>query len=163
MSGKRKPKPSSLGDTLLSRTGRSLGVRRKSEPPPEPHIELIPEQEPIDTEEEDEVERYEMELALAEDADEEEDFDADDFEEYVRTIDEEELEAERDIDVRTVREFLKNKGDAKRLRKVRYYTAEEARQFLSDSGIAGFAEVLYFENEDLFGIAVYDSPGATSR
>lgn len=138
-------------------------MRRKEAPPPEPLIELIPEEEPIDSEEEDEIERYEMELALAEDEDEEEDFEADDFEEYVRTIDEEELETERGIDVRTVREFLKNKGDAKRLRKVRYYTAEEAQQFLADSGIAGFAEVLYFENEDLFGIAVYDSPGSTTR
>ena len=163
MSGKRKNKPTSIGDTLLSRTGRAKGVVVKRDPPPEPAIELIPEEEPIDTEEEDEIERYEMELAQAEDADEEEDFEADDFEEYVRTLDEEQEEERRGEDVRTVREFLKEKGDAKRLRKVRYMSQEEAEEFLASSGIAGFAEVLYFENEDLFGIAVYDSPGVTVK
>lgn len=46
------------------------------------------------------------------------------------------------------------------IRHVRYASAEEAMNFLIEAGIYGFSEVVYFEEEDLYGIAVGDSPGA---
>lgn len=58
-----------------------------------------------------------------------------------------------------VRNFDPDTIDPQYLRVVRYATLEEARQFLEEAGLTEFAEVLYIEDEDLFTIAVYDSPG----
>lgn len=45
------------------------------------------------------------------------------------------------------------------LRHVRYSTADEAIAFLIEAGIGHFSQVVYVEEEDLYTIAVGDSPG----
>lgn len=49
-------------------------------------------------------------------------------------------------------------ADPEDLRLVRYSTAEEAFEFLVEAGISHFSEIIYFPEEDLYGIAVGDSP-----
>lgn len=58
-----------------------------------------------------------------------------------------------------VRVFDPDTIDPQYLRVVRYATLSEAQNFLEEAGLLEFAEVLYVEDEDLFTIAVYDSPG----
>ena len=48
------------------------------------------------------------------------------------------------------------------LRVVRYASGQEAQDFLDEAGLSAFAEILYVESEDLFTIAVYDSPGVAA-
>lgn len=49
--------------------------------------------------------------------------------------------------------------DAATIRNVRYATAEDAQAFLEEAGLYSFSEVVYFPDEDSFGISVnYQEP-----
>lgn len=80
-----------------------------------------------------------------------------DFENYLA-----ELEAYTDII--DAREFAtplaEYEGDIEDLRVIRYSTAEEAYAFLEEAGLLEFSEIIEFDDDE-FGIAVHDSPGAT--
>lgn len=91
---------------------------------------------------------------------EEEIIDTDDeeesFSDYLQELDDYVLWGANAEEVRT---FDPDTIDPQYLRVVRYATLDEARTFLEEAGLLEFAEVLYIEDEDLFTIAVYDSPG----
>lgn len=117
------------------------------EPEPEPEPEIIEEVEIIEVQ--DEIENIE-----------EEDFYRDDFEDYLEELRQEAERAEQTVEIRTISQFVSAGGDIKRLRKIRYATPTDALNFLISSGLRAFAEVVFDERSDTFGIVVYDSPGA---
>lgn len=79
-----------------------------------------------------------------------------DFQNYLA-----ELEAYEDIvDAREFATPLADyTGDIDDLRVIRYTSAEEAYRFLEEAGIDAFSEIIEFDDDE-FGIAVHDSPGA---
>lgn len=86
------------------------------------------------------------------------DTDDDDFDDFLDDLSDEAYYS--DIE-QTIRTFQDASLEPEYIRVVRYATADEAQQFLDEAGLSEFAEVLFIEDEDLFTIAVYDSPGVT--
>lgn len=117
------------------------------EPEPEPEPEIIEEVEIIEVQ--DEIEEIEAE-----------EFYEDDFEAYLEELRAEAERAEQTTQIITISQFLSGGGDIKRLRKIRYATETDARNFLVSSGLRAFSEIVFDERSDTFGIVVYDSPGA---
>lgn len=159
MSSKNRGFLESIVETVKGWFG---GGERDAPPEPPPEVVMVDPVEETDLETEEEF-FEEEEIFEEEFEEEEEDFEADDFEEFLLELETEEEDGERVIEVTTMREFISAGGDVKRLRKVRYVSEEEAREFLESAGLAGFSEVFYDENSDTYGIAVYDSPGATAK
>jgi hypothetical protein len=50
-------------------------------------------------------------------------------------------------------------GDVSNLRGDRFTSLTDALDFLMSIGVIGFSEVVYFEDEDLFGVNVPDDSG----
>lgn len=95
------------------------------------------------------TDRYEIEDE-AEDFDEEEE---DEFERLQREFEEFDKRADEPSDERYY--YMPDAFDEADIRKVRYAEFEDALEFLTDAGMLDFSEIIYFEDEDLWGIAVY--------
>ena len=165
MTNKRRPNPFERGIELIRRVVEKFTGTGNPSPPEAKEPEIVtPVSEPIEDIDDDYDEWFELENDIEEEeTDDENDIVEDDFESYLRELEEFEEDEDRVIEVKTLTEFLDAGGDVKQLRKIRYVTEQEARDFLQSAGLAAFSEIIFDENSDTFALVVGDSPGAKTR